>query len=136
MTFHVGRRALFLLCTASALIAVVLVGVLRVVMGPSAWYAIPFAALVFVCGWYWPRLIRSMCGELSDAHLSMCYGVWWHRETTVSLDAIRTYELWTPPLHAIFGCRTMVLRFAGGSVWLPLLDIRTARCLAERLEEL
>lgn len=136
MTFYAGRGALALLRTTAVLVATGVVGAGRVIMGPSGWYCLPIGGVAFLCGWYLPRLIQSLNGELSDTHLYVCYGVWWRRETTVSLSVIRTYEMWRPPLHAVFGCRTVILRFAGGCVWLPLLDARTACRLAERLEEL
>ncbi len=83
--------------------------------------------------WYAPRLTRSLRGALAPQAIHAVYGVVWTREWYVPFEALRTFELWTPPLHRLFRCRTVVLRFAGGCAWLPLLARQDADRLAEWL---
>ena len=54
-----------------------------------------------------------------------------HCSTKAVLDTV-----WMNWLHTVFRCRTVVLRFAGGCVWLPLLDEHVAARLTQRLEEI
>lgn len=97
------------------------------------------------CGWvaalplvvfgmlYTRRLARSLHALLVPQAIHAVYGVVWTREWYVPLEALRTFEVWTPPLHRLFRCSTVVLRFAGGCAWLPLLARQDAHRLAERL---
>lgn len=139
MTFRAGKGALSLLrvgwsCLA-ALLAVAITIVLRrfSLNTVGVWLtAIPlWAAGMF---WYLPKLSASIAGGFEEIAVRGTYGVLWKRELYVPLDALRTFEIWTPPLHRLFHCRTVVLRFAGGSALLPLLDAATARELTQALE--
>lgn len=98
------------------------------------WCGCGVALPLFLCSvWYAPRLTRSLRGVLTPQAIHAVYGVVWTREWYVPLEALRTFEVWTPPLHRLFRCRTVVLRFAGGCAWLPLLARQDADRLAERL---
>lgn len=98
------------------------------------WCGWSVALPLFLCGmWYAPRLTRSLRGALAPQAIYAAYGVVWTREWYVPLEALRTFEVWTPPLHRLFRCRTVVLRFAGGCAWLPLLARQDADRLAEWL---
>ena len=134
MTFCAGAGA-------KAVLRVILIGVtalsvflLRWLVG-AFWWCLPLPLSVFLFWWYLPHLTGSLYGKLDTERLYVRYGILWRRETVVPLSALRTFEAWTPPLHRLFHCRTVVLRFAGGSVFLPLLDEKTAQTVAARLEE-
>lgn len=134
MTFSAGVGALMVLRTVVIAVTAVAVALLRWLTG-SFWSLVPMVLAVPLLVWYLPRLSRSLYGEMDHERLYVRYGVLWRRETVVLLGALRTFEAWTPPLHRLFHCRTVVLRFAGGSVFLPLLDEKTACRLTARLEE-
>ena len=139
MTFRAGNGALPLLRAGwSCLIVLFAVAVTLVLRRFSlntvgVWLTtIPlWAAGMF---WYLPKLSASIAGRFEEIAVRGTYGVLWKRELYVPLDALRTFEIWTPPLHRLFRCRTVVLRFAGGSALLPLLDAATARELTQALE--
>ena len=134
MTFVAGTGATAVLRTAIVVVTVVVTALLRRLMG-SFWCFIPVILCIPLLVWYLPRLTRSLYGEMDEKRLYVRYGMLWRRETVVPLHALRTFEAWTPPIHRLFGCCTVVLRFAGGSVYLPLLGEQTAQEVAERLEE-
>lgn len=137
MTFTAGRGARALLCTLTVLLTGGITALLRLLWLPfGGWLLIPPLIATGVCVGYLPRLVRSLYGAIGDEAVYVRYGVLWKRETVVPFNALRTYELWTPPLHTVFRCRTVVLRFAGGCVWLPLLDEHVAARLTQRLEEI
>ncbi len=85
---------------------------------------------------YVPRLVASLHGVLTDDAIHAVYGVFWRREVFVPLHSLRNFEVWTPPLHRVFHCRTVVLRFAGGTVLLPLLAKQDAERLTACLEQI
>ncbi len=134
MAFSAGVGARSVLRTIVIAVIAVVVVLLRWLTG-SLWCLVPISLAVPLVVWYLPRLTRSLYGEMDHERLYVRYGVLWRRESVVPLDALRTFETWTPPLHRLFHCRTVVLRFAGGSVVLPLLDEKTACRLTARLEE-
>ncbi len=100
---------------------------------PAAIAAFPLATM-FLGWWYADRFRRSLHGRLATNAVYVRYGVLWQREIFVPMESLRTFEVWTPPLHRLCRCRTVVLRFAGGAALLPLLSIDTAERLAARLE--
>ena len=134
MTFSAGVGAYRVLVTVLWFLTL-LVTVLVRWLTASLWClsAVPLA--IWITAWYLPRLTRSLQGRLTDSVLVVRYGVWWRRETTVPMNGMRTFEVWTTPLQRVYHCRTVLLRFAGGRVTLPLLDEETARQIAARLEE-
>ncbi len=133
MTFCAGDGAAAVLRCVVAAVLVLIVAAVRTVAGDGWWLAIPLVCFE-VLWWYCARFVRSLQGTMDAVRIRVQYGVLWKRETTVPLRALRTFETFVPPLHRIFRCRTVVLRFAGGSVWLPLLCEQTAQQLARRLE--
>lgn len=135
MTFGVGAGALGLLRTVTAMLSAGALLLIRLLLGPTPWCLVPPIFAFAVWRWYLPRWVASVYGTLTEQGVYARSGVWWRREVTVPLGALRTFETWVLPLHAVFGCRTVVLRFAGGCVWLPFLAEDTARTLTARLEE-
>lgn len=133
MSFGAGKGAAAILCLVSAAGLLLIAAVLRLWVGDGWWYLIPLAAYG-VLRWYTARWVQSLGGTADEKHIFVRYGVLWRRETVVPLRALRTFETFVPPLHRLFRCRTVVLRFAGGSVWVPLLAEETAQKLARRLE--
>ena len=134
MTFTAGAGARGVLTTVLSGATFVLIAPLWWFLG-VVWCVVPLIGAVFLAVWYVPRLVRSLWGTLCDDVLVVRRGVWWRRETTVPLNGMRTFEVWTTPLQRVFRCRTVIVRFAGGRVLLPLLDEKTARRLLAWLEE-
>ncbi len=134
MSFGAGAGAQSVLRTAVIAVTAAVIVVFRWVTD-SLWCLTPTVVAVFLLVWYLPRLTRSRYGEMNEKRIYVRYGVLWQWETVVPLGALRTFETWTPPLHRLFHCRTVVLRFAGGCAVLPLLDADTANRLTARLEE-
>ncbi len=134
MTFSAGVGARAVLRTIVIAVTAAVVVLLRWLTG-SLWCLVPVPLVLPLIVWYLPRLTESLHGEMDHGRVYVRYGILWRRETVVPLSALRTFETWIPPLHRLFRCRTVVLRFAGGSVFLPLLDEKTACRLTARLEE-
>lgn len=139
MEFRAGRGAVWILRIPMITASTVLTGTLLCIRHDQAWWLygsglIFDLALLLAGWWYAPRLSRSVHGRLDASGVRIFYGVLWQRETVVPLDALRTYEVWAPPLHRLFHCRTVILRFAGGSAWLPLLACRDSEVLTRRLK--
>ena len=59
-------------------------------------------------------------GQLLQAHM----GVFVSRTVFITRRSLRNFELLAPPLHR--RCRTLLLRFAGGTVVLPFLPAQQA----------
>ncbi len=140
MPFRAGCGAVWILRILLLLLTVLLSLLLwlpaRVWELWSPWCAaLPFLPIIPVWIRYLPRLSRSLHGRLDGGAVRACYGILWRRELFVPVGSLRTFEIWTPPLHRLFRCRTVILRFAGGSAWLPLLDWQDAYALAEYLEQ-
>lgn len=138
MEFFAGNGAVALLRTAVSLIAAAVVtcaAVAAPVWSPFLW-GIPLVAAVWAASVFWhiPRFKRSVWGTFDGGNVRIAYGVFWQREIYVPLSALRTFEIWAPPLHRLFRCRTVVLRFAGGAALLPLLGCDTAAALTEALD--
>ncbi len=134
MIFGAGEGARAVLRAAVIAVTAAVVVLLRWITD-SLWCLTPTIVAILLIIWYLPRLTRSLYGEMDDKRIYVRYGVFWRWETVVPLSALRTFETWTPPLHRLFHCRTVVLRFAGGCAVLPLLDDSTVDCLTARLEE-
>ena len=105
----------------------------------SLWMFLPILGIlplaILPLGWWCSFLLaRSLYGCLDTDAVRVRYGVLWQREIFVPTESLRTFEVWTPPLHRLCGCRTVVLRFAGGAALLPLLSVATAERLAKQFE--
>lgn len=100
--------------------------------------AVALFLLIPIGWWYAGRWCASLSVRTTETAVLVKYGLVWRRELFVSLASLRTFEVWTPPLHRVFGCRTVVLRFAGGAARIPLLAEQGAERLTawlERVEE-
>ena len=140
MEFRAADGAVWLLRTAlliGAAVAAVLLWLPSLLWAgwPKVSVVIPFVFLL-PCWWYAARLIASVYGNVTARAVHLRYGVLWIREIFVPMEALRTFEVWTPPLHRIFRCRTVVLRFAGGAALVPLLGIQAATQFTQVLETL
>lgn len=133
MTFTAGKGAIAVLLTAWWMGSATAAWLLWWGFG-RGWWLLPCLLVLLIGTVYLPIWIRSVYGELDDRRLFLRVGVVWRREMTVPRVAFRTVECLVPPLHRLFGCCTMVLRFAGGSVWVPLLDADTVDRLTTQLE--
>lgn len=138
MDFFAGNRAALLLQTGATAAAVPLIASFAVaaVFFSPLWVGVAtvgslWAATVF---WHSPRFVRSVRGTFDAGNVRVEYGVWLRRELFVPLSSLRTFEIWAPPLHRLFRCRTVILRFAGGAAVLPLLSCDTAAALTAELE--
>jgi membrane protein YdbS with pleckstrin-like domain len=138
MKFGAGNGAVSVLRTVTAAVTAVPV-ILLIGLAMNGWTAfwwigIPLSAGAAVGGWYCPRWQASVHGECCPRHIRIAYGVWLQKEVVVPVSSLRTFEIWAPPLHRIFRCRTVILRFAGGAAVLPLLDRNSAAALTAILE--
>lgn len=139
MEFRAGTGAVWVL--RMVLLAAVLLAAAVLWLPSIFWTVWPMtcAVLPFLAvplgWWYDERLARSLYGTATKTAVRARYGVLWRREIFVPVSALRTFEVWTPPLHRLFRCRTVVLRFAGGAAWLPLLDKEDADRLTAWLEK-
>lgn len=88
--------------------------------------------------WYPPRFAARLQGHFNGRLICAQMGVLIQRTVFVPRSSLRNFEVMAPPLHALFGCRTLLLRFAGGSVVLPFLPKEQALRLVQmmRAEEL
>lgn len=93
------------------------------------------AATLFLFLWYPSRYSRSMQGHFDGGAIRAEMGVLWRRQIFIPMDALRTFEIWDTPLQRKCKCRSLILRFAGGSTILPLLSEANAYYLAKLLEE-
>ncbi len=140
MEFRAGKGAVWVLRVTLTVLMLILAVLLWLPSRTWDWYPawsglIPIVIAIPLSVWYLPPLTRSLHGSFDSHAVRATYGLLWRRELFVPVDALRTYEIWTPPLHRLFECRTVILRFAGGSAWLPLLDWRDAYALTVRLEQ-
>ena len=104
---------------------------------PLAWLFLPLYPCLYWAVWVYPvRWAAGYGGELDASQLYIHRGVLWRREWLLPLSALRSVEWWEPPLHRLFGCRTLLLRHTGGTVLLPLLPRGQAAALWKRLEAL
>ena len=133
MDFHAGEGARKILMLAIAAASGLLAGLF------TPWILLALipisAAGVFLFLWYPPRFAASMEGSFDGEAVRARMGVLWKREVFIPMNALRTFESWAPPLHRIWNCRTIVLRFAGGGAMLPLLSEREAGQLVQMLED-
>ncbi|MCI8554846.1 MAG: PH domain-containing protein [Clostridiales bacterium] len=139
MEFGAGGRAawvltLWLLPPAFLLMAAA--GSLAAFFGPALWWAAGPAGgiLCLLIVWYPPRYTSSLHGYFDGGAIRAVKGAWWKKELFIPMNALRTFEFWDSPLQKAFGCRTLVIRFAGGSALLPLLDAGQAARLSEQLQ--
>ena len=140
MKFHAGDRAVWILHIIAAAVILLVSGTVYVLpfFLPLDTRIVAFAFLLFAVPfvlWLLPRFTQSIRGTVTQTAVCAEYGVIWRRELFVPLHSLRNFEVWAPPLHRVFRCRTVVLRFAGGSVILPLLSKNDAELLTAQLEK-
>ncbi|MDD2362793.1 MAG: PH domain-containing protein [Oscillospiraceae bacterium] len=93
------------------------------------------AATVFVALRYPPKYASVMKVDFDGIAVKAVTGVFIKKQLFVPMTALRTFELCSTPVQRFFGCRTVILRFAGGAVFLPLLPVKQAEELVAALEE-
>lgn len=91
-------------------------------------------ATLLLWWWYPARYAKTLQGQIDHKALHIVSGVWFRRETYVPNEAIRAFECWTLPFQRLWRCRTVVLRVAGGTVFLLLLPEQQATDLLAWLE--
>ena len=103
------------------------------------WCRVPAAAVAVgtaVMAYLYPRrFAATLYGTVDACAVTVHSGVWWKREMRLPLSQLRTFECWTFPLGRILDCSVVVLRFAGGSVWIPLIPCEQAERLTRLLSE-
>lgn len=92
-------------------------------------------ATVVLFLWFPPRYADSVHGSFDGTAVRGTKGVLWRREVFIPMNALRTFEILDTPVQRHFGCRTLLIRFAGGSAVLPLLAKGDAERLVRLLEE-
>lgn len=90
---------------------------------------------VFLFWWFPGRYADSVHGSFDGTAVRATKGVLWRRQVFIPMNALRTFELLDTPVQRHFGCRTMLIRFAGGTAVLLLLSWRDAERLEKLLEE-
>ena len=139
MAFRAGERAPFVLTLWMVVLAVPLMavaGVCVALFGPFLWIAVGVlgGASCFLILWYPARFAAAFHGDYDGHAIRAVKGVLWKKELFIPMTALRTFEFWDTPLQRFFRCRTLVIRFAGGSALLPLMDAGEAAALSEQLE--
>lgn len=140
MSFSRAMTAGWVLRSIFTLVTVMVCAISHIVLSRFGWWSI--ALLLFwvtlwavLCFAYTPAFCRRFCGEFDGNAVRTHSGVLIRRQTVVPLSSLRTFEVWAPPIHRFFGCRTVILRFAGGCAWLLLISEKTARRLTRVLEK-
>ncbi|HBT65700.1 MAG TPA: hypothetical protein DEB10_13670, partial [Ruminococcaceae bacterium] len=85
--------------------------------------------------WYPHRYADELHGSFDGKAVRATTGVFTKKRIFVPVNALRTYELCSTPLQRLFGCRTMILRFAGGAAYLHHLPKDQAEMLTAALEQ-
>ncbi|HPU58802.1 MAG TPA: PH domain-containing protein [Candidatus Avimonas sp.] len=86
--------------------------------------------------WYPPEYARHFKGSFDGYAIRATTGVFIKKELFVPVKALRTFDLCSTPVQRLFGCRTVILRFAGGAALLPLLPAGQAEKLVSELERI
>lgn len=139
MEFEAGKGSVNILAAYISLLTVAVAALIGLLAGwlytPLLWLLLPLLSVASFLLLYYPRrFAATMRGRFDGTAVRMVSGVWLRKETFVPISALRTYECWTPPLHRLWHCRTVVLRFAGGAAVLPLLSEEQADRLTRQFE--
>lgn len=140
MEFQAGAgacRVLRLWMAGIGILASSFIGLLAGLLTPLLLIGSGLTGLVTLVGalWYPPRYARFLQGSCTSEAVRAVKGVFWKQELFIPVSSLRTVESWTTPLHRIFRCRSIVLRFAGGAAFLPLLPEAQAQKLTRLLED-
>ena len=124
MKFSGDEHTQALLWVYAILISVIGIGIgILSALQLTAWFWIPTGIWIplslFFCWWFPPRFTSRLHGTFDGQVIFAQMGVLVHRNIFIPHDALRNFELLCPPVHAVCGCSTMLLRFAGGTVVLP-----------------
>lgn len=134
MCFEIGSGALWLLRTVWTAFVFLIAAAARLLSVQPPIVVAVTAGIGTIGWWYAARWSRSLQCSVDRHAVCVRYGVLWRCEALIPLSALRAVEVWTPPLHRAFRCRTVVLRFAGGAVCIPLLSSADAKRLCGFLE--
>ncbi len=131
-----GETVFALWIAAGGILATGLAGCLAGLFTPWLLFLAGLAGAATVAGalWYPPRYAASLHGTFDGVAVRAEKGVLWKREVYIPASALRTVESGSTPLQRRLHCRTVVLRFAGGTVLLPLLPEDEAEQLSQALE--
>lgn len=140
MTFQAGngaKKVLVSWMSATGIAAAGLCGLLAGLLSDWLFIGAGAVSLLTVFGvlWYPPHYIRRMQGSFDGHAIRAVKGVFWRKELFIPMNALRTFECWSSPVQTLFGCRTLILRFAGGAALLPLLSAEQAKALTLLLEK-
>mgnify|MGYP000870013180 CR=1 FL=1 len=91
-------------------------------------------ATVFAA-WYPRRYVDVMHGDFDGVAVKAVTGVFQRKQLFVPMTALRTFELRSTPVQRLFGCSTVILRFAGGAAFLNLIPAKQAEELIAVLEK-
>lgn len=91
---------------------------------------------VIAAVWYPTRYAELLHGSFDGSAIRATTGVFIKKQLFVPIKALRTFELCSTPVQRLFGCRTVILRFAGGAAFLPLLPADQAEKLVSELESI
>lgn len=131
-----ARKVLMVWISAAGMIAVALISALAGFF--TSWLLILSgligALTVFAFLWYPPRYVSSMNGSFDGTAVRAVKGVIWKQELYVPVSALRTFEISATPVQRLFRCRSVILRFAGGAVLIPLLPKQQAEQLEKIME--
>lgn len=132
-----AKKVLRIWIAAAGLVAVTLSAALAGFFTPWLLVVTGFVGIltVYISLWYPPRYADVFQGSCDGTAIRAVKGVLWKRELFVPLSALRTFEMSATPVQRIFRCRSVVLRFAGGAVLLPLLPEQQAEQLAAVIEK-
>lgn len=92
------------------------------------------AVTVFAAIWYPPRYASALKVSFDGIAIRASIGVFRKQEIFVPIKALKTFELCSTPVQRLFKCGTVILRFAGGAAYLPLLPAAQAKDLTDALE--
>ncbi len=139
LTFSADKNSETVLALWIAAAGVLITGLAGCLAGLFTPWLLLLAALtgaltVFAALWYPPRYAAALHGSFDGTAVRAVKGVLWKRELYVPASALRTVESGSTPLQRRCHCRTMVLRFAGGAVLLPLLPEEETERLSKALE--
>ena len=92
------------------------------------------AVTVAAALWYPSRYVSRLRGSYDGQSVRATTGVFGQKQLFVPMESLRTFEVFSTPVQRLFGCRTLILRFAGGAAIIPLLPADQAEALAAALE--
>jgi membrane protein YdbS with pleckstrin-like domain len=131
-----AKKVLMLWIAGVGILATALISLLAGLFTPLLLRGSAVVGLVTIAAvlWYPPRYVSQMSGSFDGTAVRAVKGVFFKQELFIPVTALRTFESSATPIQRLFHCRTIVLRFAGGAVMLPLLPSEQAFTLMKALE--